>query len=103
MGNLIYTAIMSLDGYVADKDGNFDWAEPDEEVHKFVNDLERGIGTHLYGRRLYETMVYWETLPITGQPPFVQDFARIWQAAEKNAYSSAVDPSVRGPAPAHAA
>src|ERR1700674_52388 len=91
MGNLIYTAIMSLDGYVADKDGNFDWAEPDEEVHKFVNDLERGIGTHLYGRRLYETMVYWETLPITGQPPFVQDFARIWQAADKIVYSRTVE------------
>ena len=91
MGNLIYTAIMSLDGYVADKDGNFDWAEPDEEVHKFVNELERGIGTHLYGRRLYETMVYWETLPITGQPPFVQDFARIWQAADKIVYSRTLE------------
>ena len=91
MANLIYTAITSLDGYVADKDGNFDWAEPDEEVPKFVNDLERGIGTHLYGRRLYETMVYWETLPITGQPPFVQDFARIWQAADKIVYSRTLE------------
>ena len=91
MGNLIYTAIMSLDGYVADKDGNFDWAEPDEEVHKFVNNLERGISTHLYGRRLYETMVYWETLPITGQPPFVQDFARIWRAADKIVYSRTLE------------
>ena len=61
MANLIYTAITSLDGYVVDADGNFDWAAPDEEVHAFVNDLERGIGTHLYGRRLYEVMVYWET------------------------------------------
>ena len=91
MANLIYTAITSLDGYVADKDGNFDWAEPDEDVHKFVNDLERGIGTHLYGRRLYETMVYWEILPITGQPPFVQDFARIWQAADKIVYSRTLE------------
>ena len=91
MANLIYTAITSLDGYVADKDGNFDWAEPDEEVHKFVNNLERGISTHLYGRRLYETMVYWETLPITGQPPFVQDFARIWQAADKIVYSRTLE------------
>ena len=91
MANLIYTAITSLDGYVADKDGNFDWAEPDEEVHKFVNNLERGISTHLYGRRLYETMVYWETLPITGQPPFVQDFARIWRAADKIVYSRTLE------------
>ena len=61
MAKLIYSAITSLDGYVADEDGNFDWAAPDEEVHAFVNDLERPIGTYLYGRRMYETMVYWET------------------------------------------
>jgi dihydrofolate reductase len=91
MGKLIYSANTSLDGYIADEDGNFDWAEPDEEVHKFVNDLERPIGTYLYGRRLYETMVYWETAPIAGQPPFVQDFAEIWQAAEKIVYSRTLD------------
>jgi hypothetical protein len=70
MARLIYTAIMSLDGYIADEDGNFDWTEPDEEVHTFVNDLERPIGTHLYGRRLYDVMVAWETL--TDERPFVQ-------------------------------
>ena len=61
MAKLIYSAITSLDGYVADEDGNFDWAAPDEEVHAFVNDLERPVGTYLYGRRMYEVMVYWET------------------------------------------
>jgi dihydrofolate reductase len=63
MARLIYSMIASLDGYVADEDGNFDWAAPEEEVHAFVNDLERPIGTYLYGRRMYETMVYWETAP----------------------------------------
>ncbi len=88
MAKLIYSAITSLDGYVADQDGNFDWAEPDEEVHTFVNDLERRAGTYLYGRRLYEVMVYWETAP-TGadQPPFIRDYADIWQAADKIVYS----------------
>jgi dihydrofolate reductase len=85
---LIYTAITSLDGYVADEDGKFDWAEPDEEVHTFINDLERPVGTHLYGRRLYEVMVYWESPPnLADQPPFVQDYAEIWQAADKIVYS----------------
>ena len=88
MAKLIYTAIASLDGYIEDAEGNFDWAAPDEEVHAFVNDLERPVGTHLYGRRLYETMVYWESLPdLAEQPPFVQDFAEIWQAADKIVYS----------------
>jgi dihydrofolate reductase len=88
MAKLIYSAIASLDGYVADEDGNFDWAEPDEAVHSFVNDLERPIGTYLYGRRMYEVMVYWETAQtLAGQPPFVQDFAEIWQAADKIVYS----------------
>ena len=85
MAKLIYTAIMSLDGYVADEDGNFDWAEPDEEVHAFVNDLERPIGTYLYGRRLYEVMVAWET--ITDEQPFIRDYAEIWRAADKIVYS----------------
>jgi dihydrofolate reductase len=88
IAKLIYSAITSLDGYVADEDGNFDWAEPDEEVHRFVNDLERPIGTYLYGRRLYEVMVYGETaLTLAGQPRFIQDYATIWQAADKIVYS----------------
>ncbi len=88
MAKLIYSAITSLDGYVADEDGNFDWAAPDEEVHTFVNDLERPVGTYLYGRRMYEVMVYWETAhTLAGQPPFVRDFAAIWQAADKIVYS----------------
>jgi len=78
MAKLIYAAITSLDGYVADADGNFDWAEPDEEVFTFVNDLERPIGTYLYGRRMYEVMVYWETLPTTAdQSPVERDFAEL--------------------------
>ena len=70
MAKLIYTVIMSLDGYVADEDGNFDWAEPDPEVHAFVNDLERPIGTYLFGRRLYEVMAVWET--ITDEQPIMK-------------------------------
>jgi dihydrofolate reductase len=88
MAKLIYSAITSLDGYVADEDGNFDWAAPDEEVHTFVNDLERPIGTYLYGRRMYDVMVAWETMPTDAkQPPFERDFAEIWQAADKIVYS----------------
>ena len=88
MAKLIYSAITSLDGYVADQDGNFDWAEPDEEVHTFVNDLERPLGTYLYGRRMYEVMVAWETLPtLADQPTVVRDFADIWKAANKVVYS----------------
>jgi dihydrofolate reductase len=84
MGKLIYSAIASADGYVEDAAGNFDWAAPDEQVHRFVNDLERSVGTYLYGRRMYETMRYWETTRATpGQPAFVREFADIWQAAEK--------------------
>ena len=92
MARLIYSAIMSLDGYVADADGTFDWAAPDEEVHTVVNDLERSIGTYLYGRRMYEVMVAWETIdPDADQPPAVQDFARIWQAADKIVYSTTLE------------
>ncbi len=87
MARLIYSAITSLDGYVADEDGNFDWAAPTEEVHTFVNDLERPVGTYLYGRRIYEVMVAWETMPLVDQPPVVQDFAEIWRAADKVVYS----------------
>jgi len=92
MAKLIYSAITSLDGYVADENGNFDWAAPDEEVHRFVNNLERPIGTYLYGRRIYETMVYWETAhTLSDQPPFIQDFAGIWQAADKIVYSKTLE------------
>jgi len=92
MAKLIYSAITSLDGYVADENGNFDWAAPDEEVHRFVNDLERPIGTYLYGRRIYETMVYWETAhTLPDQPPFIRDFAGIWQAADKIVYSKTLE------------
>jgi dihydrofolate reductase len=88
MAKLIYSAITSLDGYIADKEGNFDWAAPDEEVHAFVNDLERRIGTYLYGRRMYDVMRYWETAPTdAGQPTVVKDYAEIWQAADKIVYS----------------
>ena len=89
MAKLIYSAIASLDGYVADEDGDFRWAEPDEEVHAFVNDLERPVGTHLYGRRMYEVMVSWETAhTVPGRPPVERDFAEIWQAADKIVYST---------------
>jgi dihydrofolate reductase len=92
VAKLIYSAITSLDGYVADEDGNFDWATPDEEVHSFVNDLERPVGTYLYGRRMYETMVYWETAhTLADQPPFIRDFAEIWQTADKIVYSKTLE------------
>jgi dihydrofolate reductase len=87
LAKLIYSAIASLDGYVADEDGKFDWGEPDEEVHAFVNDLARPVGTYLYGRRMYEVLVAWETLGLAGQPPFIREFAEIWRAADKIVYS----------------
>jgi len=88
MAKLIYSAITSLDGYVEDDQGNFDWAMPDEEVHAFVNDLERAIGTNLYGRRMYETMKVWDTDEILeGQPKVLHDYAEIWRAANKIVYS----------------
>ena len=89
MARLIYSAIMSLDGYVADENGDFGWAAPDEEVHAFVNELERPVGTYLYGRRMYETMRYWEDPPAdTGESAAARDFTRIWQAADKVVYST---------------
>ena len=92
MAKLIYSAITSLDGYVADEDGNFDWAAPDEEVHSFVNDLERQVGTYLYGRRMYEVMVSWETMhTLADQPPFMQDYTKIWRAADKVVYSKTLE------------
>jgi dihydrofolate reductase len=92
MAKLIYSAITSLDGYVADAEGKFDWAAPDQELHAVVNDLERGIGTYLYGRRMYEVMRYWEAPPkLADQPHVVQDYARIWQAADKVVYSRTLE------------
>ncbi len=92
MAKLIYSAIASLDGYVEDEDGKFDWAEPDEEVHAFINDLERPVRTYLYGRRLYETMAGWETDPsLAEHSPVMRDFAAIWQAAEKIVYSRTLE------------
>lgn len=88
MAKLIYSAIASLDGYVEDKDGRIDWAAPDAKVHAFVNDLERPVGTYLYGRRMYETMASWDTVPASGDRADVSgDFAAIWQAASKIVYS----------------
>jgi dihydrofolate reductase len=92
IAKLIYSAITSLDGYVADERGNFDWAAPDEEVHRFINDLERQVGTYLYGRRMYDVMAYWEEPPGLGeQSPFIQDYAQIWQAAAKVVYSRTLE------------
>ncbi len=88
---LIYSAITSLDGYIADENGKFDWAEPDEEVHTFANDLDRPVGTYLYGRRMYEAMVAWETIDLADQPPFIEDYGEIWQAAEKIVYSKTLE------------
>ena len=87
MAKLIYTAITSLDGYIEDEHGSFDWSAPDEDVHAFVNDLERRIGTYLYGRRLYETMVYWETAP-ADSPAVELNYARVWRSADKVVYST---------------
>ena len=92
MAKLIYSAIASLDGYIADEDGNFDWAVPDEEVLAFINDLARPVGTYLHGRRMYELMVGWETDPSAAeQSPRSRDFAEIWQAADKIAYSRTLE------------
>ena len=87
MAQLIYSAIASLDGFIEDADGNFDWAAPDEEVHAFVNDLERPVGTYLYGRRMYETMAVWDTMPLDDEPDVMRDFAELWRAADKVVYS----------------
>jgi len=89
MGKLIYSMITSVDGYVSDPDGEFGWGAPDAESHDFVSELSRSIGTYLYGRRMYETMVYWETAhEVPDQPSFILDYARIWQAADKIVYST---------------
>ncbi|HEV3097427.1 MAG TPA: dihydrofolate reductase family protein [Candidatus Dormibacteraeota bacterium] len=92
MAKLIYSAIASLDGYIEDQTGNFDWAAPDEEVHRFVNDRERPIGAYLYGRRMYDVMRFWETpKAVADQPPVMQDYAAIWRSAEKIVYSRTLD------------
>jgi dihydrofolate reductase len=92
MAKLVYSVISSLDGYIADEDGNFDWAVPDEEVLAFINDLERPVGTYLYGRRMYEMMIAWETDPSAAdQSPRSRDFAEIWQAADKVVYSRTLE------------
>ena len=92
MAKLIYSALASLDGYVADTDGKFDWAAPDTELHQAVNDLERGAGTYLYGRRMHEVMRYWETAhEDAAQPPVGRDDASIWQAADKVVYSRTLE------------
>ncbi len=93
MAQLIYSAIASLDGYIEDGKGNFDWAAPDEEVFSFINELERPVGTYLYGRRMYETMAYWETAHmLPDQTNAEREFTEIWQAAEKVVYSRALEP-----------
>jgi dihydrofolate reductase len=88
VAKLVYSALASLDGYVEDREGGFAWAAPDEEVHAFVNELERPIGTYLYGRRMYDTMVYWETVDTSGEQHAVaREYAEIWRAAEKIVFS----------------
>jgi len=92
MARLVYSAIASLDGFVADADGGFDWAAPSEPVHAFVNDLERPVGTYLYGQRMYQVMRYWDTAPVGADARAVsRDFARIWQAADKVVYSTTLE------------
>jgi dihydrofolate reductase len=92
MARMTYSMITSLDGYVADEHGGFDWAVPDEEVHRFINDLERPVGAYLLGRRMYEVMLYWEdATAFAGEPGFVRDFATIWQAADKIVYSRTLE------------
>jgi len=91
MSKLFFLMTSSLDGYIADENGNLDWAEPDEEVHRFVNDLLRPVGTFLFGRRVYEVMLVWETMELAGQPSYVQDFGGIWKAADKIVYSTTLE------------
>lgn len=90
MARLVYSTIASLDGYVADERGEFGWAAPDEEVHGFINDLERPNGTYLYGRRMYEVMRVWEDMPTADEPPVIGDFAQLWRAADKVVYSTSL-------------
>ena len=91
MAKLIYSVIASLDGYIADENGTFAWAEPDEDVHTFINELERSVGTYLYGRRMYQVMAAWETLPTEDQPSFLAEFANLWRGADKVVYSKTLE------------
>ena len=91
MARLIFSMTQSLDGYIADEGGRFDWSEPDEEVHEFVNDLLRGVGTYLFGRRMYEVMVVWETLSLEDEPRYTAEFAEIWRGADKVVYSTTLE------------
>jgi dihydrofolate reductase len=92
MGKLIYSLATSLDGFVSDRSGKFGWGSPEEEVHEFVNERFRSIGTNLYGRRMYETMVYWETAHTAPeQPAFILEYARLWQATDKIVYSTTLN------------
>jgi len=91
MATLMYSAIASLDGYVADRSGSFDWSAPDDEVHRFVNDLERPVGMMLLGRRMYEVLVAWETLDTADEPDVIGDFAGIWRASDKVVYSTSLE------------
>lgn len=97
MAKLIYMTIASLGGYIEDESGKFDWAMPDEAVHGFINDLVRSAGTYLYGRRMYETMIGWETDPsLADQSPLLRDFAQIWQSADKIIYSKTLEAAATG-------
>lgn len=96
MGKLIYSMMQSLDGYVADASGNFDWAEPDEPVHSFANELQRSIGTNLLGRRMYEVMSAWETLGTADEPAYIKEFGELWRASDKVVYSTTLE-SVSAP------
>jgi dihydrofolate reductase len=91
MATLIYSALASLDGYVADRDGTFGWAAPDDEVHRSVNDLQRQVGTMLLGRRMYDVLVAWETMDTAGEPDVIRDFADIWRATDKVVYSRTLE------------
>ena len=100
MARLVYSVLTSLDGYVVDADGGFEWAAPDEEVHTFVNDQERTVGTYLYGRRMYDVMSVWQDMAPDGQaeaePGVVRDYAQVWRAADKVVFSRTLD-EVRTP------
>lgn len=92
MGKLIYSLSESLDGFIEDESGKFDWGTPDEEVHRYVNDQQRKIGTYLLGRRMYETMAVWDTDPsLAAMAPFTADYAQIWRGIDKIVYSSTLE------------
>ncbi|WP_309616271.1 dihydrofolate reductase family protein [Salinibacterium sp.] len=96
MGDLIYTGITSLDGYISDASGNFDWSMPDEEVHSFINELERPVATYLLGRRMFDVLKVWDTMPADPEHPAIDDYAQIWRAADKIVYSTTL-PEVTAP------